>query len=443
MRLKGKNKANRNKRERGVMIAVAALGFTAFLLSAGLAVDISNFYTAGTELQNASDAAAMAGATALDSSKAGLDMAVARATAVANTYNFNVATVSVPASNVTFASNLSQFDSNGTGWSLATAKSATNFSKVRFVRVALAPTAVRVYVANMALGGAANMNFTRRSVAGQSASGKTATGTASDPGITSVTNLSRLVLVEDNVSSGNLSVAGTCANTKTYTKGCTYNVNMTPPCDALSATYEVIKGNTGSAGSDLNKQMVTAMSGCFCKNSEHEVNTHPEAVNIRSGLNTLFNDYSDSGTTLSVPGIGSNEANYFPPDANVRESSGTGAGNYSYANYKAGTSLLAPTGRTGVAGRRVLIMGIMKKSTWTNPPGANGAYEYGTLQTYKYGAFFVKNRPTDLGRMQLEYIGDRVTIGGGNNCTTCSSGTLTTTQSSDMSSGIAVPVLYR
>ena len=85
----------------------------------------------------------------------------------------------------------------------------------------------------------------------------------------------------------------------------------------------------------------------------------------------------------------------------------------------------------------------MKKSTWTNPPGADGAYEYGTLKTYKYGAFFVKKRPTDLGKMQLEYIGDRVTIGGGNNCTTCSSGTLTTTQSSDMSSGIAVPVLYR
>lgn len=444
MRLKGKGNANRNKRERGVMIAVAALGFTAFLMAAGLAVDVSNFYAAGTELQNAADAAAMAGATSLNSTVAGLDAAVARATAVANTYSLNVSAVNIPAANVTFAANLNQFDNNGAGWNLATAKTATNFSKVRFVRVNLNPTTVNVYVARVGMGTGGTLAFTRKAIAGQSASGNTVAGTANDPGITSITNLSRLVLVEDNTGGGGtLSVAGTCANSTTYTQGCTYNINMTPPCDALSATYEVIDGNTGPAGSDLNKQMVIPLSGCYCKDTTHNANTHPQATNIRSGLNTLFNDYADSGTTLTVAGIGSNEANAFPPDANIRESSGSGAGDYSYADYKANTNVLAPTDRTGVPGRRLLVVGIMKKSTWYNPPGANGAYEYGTFQTYKYGAFFLKRRPTTAGRLQLEYIGDRITIGGGNNCTTCSSGTLTTTQTSDMSSGIAVPVLYR
>ena len=416
MRLNGKGKTNRNKRERGVMIAVAALGFTTFLMAAGLAVDVSNFYAAGTELQNAADAAAMAGAMSLNNlvPGGGISSAVARATAVANTFNFNLSAVNIPAANVRFAMNLNQFDNNGVGWDAATASTTANAPRVRFVKVNLQPTSVNVYMAKMAFGGANSVNFTRRAIAGQSASGFTVAGTANDPGLKSVTNLSRIVLVEDDIGGGTLSKAGTCANNTVYTKGCTYNTNLTPPCDALSATYEVIKGNTGSAGSDLNKQMVVKLNGCYSKNTAHEANTHPQAVNIRSGLNTLFNDYADSNTALTVPGIGSNLASTLPPDTNIKESGGSGAGNYSYSQYRAGTSAVAPTaGRVGVAGSRILIMGIMKKSTWVNPPGADGTYEIGSMQTYKYGAFFLKKRPTSTGQLQLEYIGDRVTMPGG------------------------------
>jgi Putative Flp pilus-assembly TadE/G-like len=444
MRLIRKGKANRNKRERGVMIAVAALGFTTFLMAAGLAVDVSNFYAAGTELQNAADAAAMAGAMSLNNTVpgGGISSAVARATAVANSYNFNVASVNIPAGNVTFGANLTDFDNNGVGMSAATASLAANAPRVRFVRVNLQPQAVRIYIARMAFGGANSVTFNRRSIAGQSASGSTAAGTANDPGLTTITNLSRLVLVEDNVGTGTLSTSGTCSGgNRVYTKGCVYNTNMTPPCDALSATYEVIKGNTGSAGSDLNKQMVIPLNGCYSKDTGHDANTHPAAVNIRSGLNTIFNDYADSNTSLTVSGIGSQFATEFPPDTNIKE-------NITYAEYKAGTNTTAPMAGGSVrpgatAGRRILIMGIMKKSTWFNPAGADGQYEYGTFQTYKYGAFFLKKRPTSTGRLQLEYIGDRVMVPGGGGCATGTSNTLTTTQTADMASGFTAPVLYR
>ena len=84
----------------------------------------------------------------------------------------------------------------------------------------------------------------------------------------------------------------------------------------------------------------------------------------------------------------------------------------------------------------------MKKSSWWIDP-ADTSYEIATMDMYKYGAFFLRKRPNSSGQLQLEYIGDRVTVPAGNNCATCAVGTLTNTQSSDTTSGIAVPVLYR
>jgi hypothetical protein len=128
-------------------------------------------------------------------------------------------------------------------------------------------------------------------------------------------------------------------------------------------------------------------------------------------------------------------ASEFPPDANVKE-------NITYAQYKAGTSVTAPSGRTGVPGRRILVMGITKKSTvWFDP--ADPTYETGDMKTYKYGAFFLKKKVTTAGQIQIEYIGDRVTVGSGNTCAACPVGTLSDAETRSFSSGIAVPVLYR
>jgi Flp pilus assembly protein TadG len=48
--------------ERGSALALSAIAMLSILLAAGLGVDISRFYTAKTELQNAADAAALAAA---------------------------------------------------------------------------------------------------------------------------------------------------------------------------------------------------------------------------------------------------------------------------------------------------------------------------------------------------------------------------------------------
>ena len=50
------------KGERGSVLAMSAISMLALLLATGLAVDVSHFYTAKAELQNAADAAAFSSA---------------------------------------------------------------------------------------------------------------------------------------------------------------------------------------------------------------------------------------------------------------------------------------------------------------------------------------------------------------------------------------------
>ena len=56
----------RGKGERGSIMALSAIAMLSILLAAGLGVDISRFYLAKNELQNAADAAALAAASALN-----------------------------------------------------------------------------------------------------------------------------------------------------------------------------------------------------------------------------------------------------------------------------------------------------------------------------------------------------------------------------------------
>ncbi len=60
---------NKRKGERGSILAISAIGMLAVLLAVGLGVDISRFYLAKTELQNAADAAALAGVSGLNSNQ--------------------------------------------------------------------------------------------------------------------------------------------------------------------------------------------------------------------------------------------------------------------------------------------------------------------------------------------------------------------------------------
>ena len=97
--------------ERGSVLVVSAFGMLTLLLATGLAVDISHFYLVKTELQNATDAAALAGASGLNQHASGITKARDRAIAAMNSYEFNKTKLTLTASNVRYAVILSDFDS--------------------------------------------------------------------------------------------------------------------------------------------------------------------------------------------------------------------------------------------------------------------------------------------------------------------------------------------
>ena len=59
MKLKRHSRASRRKGERGNVLAYTVLSALFLFLAVGLGVDLSHFYLAKTEMQNAADAAAL------------------------------------------------------------------------------------------------------------------------------------------------------------------------------------------------------------------------------------------------------------------------------------------------------------------------------------------------------------------------------------------------
>src|SRR5262245_15010761 len=120
--------------QRGSILAVSTIGMVALLLAVGLAVDISHLYLVGTELQNAADASALAGASALNSDASGIKSAVDRAVEKMNKYEFNGIDVAIGRTDVRFAVDLSEFDPEGSGGKTED-DPGIDPPKVRFVQV--------------------------------------------------------------------------------------------------------------------------------------------------------------------------------------------------------------------------------------------------------------------------------------------------------------------
>ena len=93
-------------RERGSILATSAIAMLSVLLAVGMGIDISRFYLTKNELQNAADAAALAGVSGLNGNAPGITEATNRAVKAMNTYEFNKTGVSFPRANVEFAVNL-------------------------------------------------------------------------------------------------------------------------------------------------------------------------------------------------------------------------------------------------------------------------------------------------------------------------------------------------
>jgi Flp pilus assembly protein TadG len=156
----------RKRRERGTIAVITAMGMMVFLLCAGYAVDISHLYLAGAELQNAADAAAIAGASELNGFATGITAAVDAALATPNRYEFGKEVATFTRADVKFAVNLNDFN-NGGGYSESAAQGVA--SKIRFVNVKIHDKPISVpFIGDVVnSSGSSNIAAVRRGVAGQ------------------------------------------------------------------------------------------------------------------------------------------------------------------------------------------------------------------------------------------------------------------------------------
>jgi uncharacterized membrane protein len=205
------NKAARRNRksERGSVMAMSAISMLSVILAAGLAIDISHFYSAKAELQNAADASSLAAASQLNSTAGGIKCAITEATKTLNKYDFKN-NVTITSAEVTFAANL-----NGTY--LDSASAQTTPASIRFVKVTLTPRPVNATLSAMVIGNTKNISAS--ATAGLSV------------GLTMNKFYTAYAFIEPS--------------TVPWVKGTTYTLDAKGGSDASPTSYRVLSGPDG------------------------------------------------------------------------------------------------------------------------------------------------------------------------------------------------------
>jgi Flp pilus assembly protein TadG len=356
MKIRRMNQAGQNKRERGSILATSAIGMLSVLLAAGLAVDISRFYLAKTELQNAADAAALAAVSGLNTSALGITIATDNAVAAMNKYDFNKTGVTFPRGNVLFAKNLDGPYMNETA---AQGQAAV----IRFVKVTTPAEPVGVSFAASVLGNSKDLSAT--ATAGYSVS------------LNVICNFLPVSVIDYGTP---------------ITPGQTYTFRASSGTSVSPGNYQIL-AVAGEGGKDVRIGLGAGVDKCASPGAVYAVDTKPgvTAGAVRQGVNTRFDEYV---TSQVDPGL-------MPPDKNIHEGA-----DYKYDDYKNGVNAQPPK-HEGKFGRRVVIIPIVKQEEYDS--GRN------TVKFNRFGVFFLRTKVGggSGGELVAEYIDDKVLGQGG------------------------------
>lgn len=344
-----KKQAETRRRERGSILATSAIGMLAVLLAVGLGIDISRFYLSKAELQNAADAAALAGVSALNGGAEGITEATNRAVASMNKYDFNKTGVNFPRANVLFAVNL-----NGTYMSEAAATASP--TNIRFVKVTTPPSPVGVSFTAFLLGSSRNLSAT-------------ATAGYSVP----------INVICPWLPAFVLDIPG-----DPIMPGRTYTFRLAPGDHISPGNYQLL-APIQSGGSGDREGMANGVNWCIAVGTEVQTKPGVTAGAVRQGINTRFDNYAgglDPATS--------------PPDTNIAE-------NITYQQYRDRTVVREPS-HAGVEGRRVVFIPIASA-----PPGEGRD----TVTVARFGVFFLQTSigGGNGGELRAEYITDTAFAG--------------------------------
>jgi Flp pilus assembly protein TadG len=381
------------KDQRGSVLVLSTVAMLAVLLAVGLGVDISHFYLAKTELQNAADAAALAAASTINSTTTGIINGAWRATAVVNKYEFNKNTVQFSSSDAIL------WSANLDGPYIPTSAASDNevvAKTIRFVKVTTEQSPVSISFASVVLGNNKNMS---------------ATATAG-------------LSVPINTFCGFIPLAVLIANDDDQLEPFEEYTIRAPAGSGVSPGDYQILSIIGPGGNDVGMGIGSGVDACLKVGETYKVDCKPglTAGKVRTGLNSRFDDYGGSQLDPTAE----------PPDTNIKEG-------ISWTDYNkkvccgqpehpaCNTAELTPPSHPGVERRREVLIPLVKISEFDQ-----GRCE---VRFTRFGNFFLKTKPPNGGGgdMKAEYIANKQATGKG---------------TWDPNGGVgdpslAVPVLYR
>jgi hypothetical protein len=407
------------KGERGSVLAYTVLSVLFLFLAVGLGADLSHLYLVKTELQNAADSAALAGASALLLPEPDrISKAVERAveTLNKNKYNFNnltfegVMTKEEQAGLVKFAVNLDG--------PYVPAKDA-NPKFVRFVMVDTPTVGVNIFFSIPVLGLARDMTAT-------------ATAGLSKP-INVFCNFIPIAVVEGAFGEGVGWMDRNGDGVKDYATDCTpppppplkEGEKPPPPCDPAKSfcpgcRYKMIAGpgdwhdtspgnyqalDVGSGAKDLKLAIAGGAAACLRVSDAAKFITETETGRmtgpIEKGLNTRFDIYKGfGGGTVTVGGVPMSIEEAFPPDVNIYENAPKNPDKDPYLGIdfkvyqeakdpgpgiNTGPNWLSPDPKaSGAENRREILMPIINEDQFE--PGKT------TVEFTRFGKFFMNRR---------------------------------------------------
>jgi Flp pilus assembly protein TadG len=277
------------KKERGAVLALTAISMLALVLALALCLDISHFYSVQTEMQNAADASALAGASALDSTAGGILVARQVAVAAMNKYEFNHNSINFVESNLYFATNFNDLQtfmySNSTCAAIAAMTTPANVERagetklvakdVAFVGVCMpAPANTSLVFAQLA--GVSNVLIRGRAIAGNS------------PPLTGVCDsIAPMSLLDDPNVPNSTEFPPNSVMTLRNAPGDPYspgNYGLTEAC--------------GSGGANVRDALLGNCAGCFSIGGTIPPKTGVTAGPVRQGWNDRFD--SDVVVTQNI-----------------------------------------------------------------------------------------------------------------------------------------------
>jgi Flp pilus assembly protein TadG len=379
----------RRSGERGSVTILTAILLFGLVLVLGLVVDVSRIYMVRASLQNAADAAALAGARELNSGLGGLTDAVAQATAIVNNYGFNRTGLTAPQatiSTVEFAASL-----DGPWYLGAGGVPAGSESTIRYIRVTTQAATVSILFAARALG--STHTEQRSAVAGMSV------------GLNRICNFFPVALALTPANWTALKAAAPGAPSQLTG---TYTDNITGSSASVADHgYAVLQiPNIVGTGNVETIQLAAGIRNLCASigdsktlDSSQSANSNNGRDAIASGANTRFDLGFGSGAGQLNP-------TDFPPDTNI--SLGLTA-----TQYLNDSPLTSPS-HTGEDDRRILFMPIIVP---IDPGGSP------TVTIVDFGAFLLRTtvaEGTNCGPntwcgadLQLEYLGKDFAIGRG------------------------------